>query len=200
MKQISQGAEARIYSDGKTVVKHRFEKKYRHPELDKALRKYRTRREAKILEKLRQMNFPGPVLADADDNEMKIIMNHVHGELLKDVLHENPAKLSREIGKKLALLHKNNIIHDDLTTSNMILSSEIHFIDFGLSFFSERDEDKAVDLHLLKRALESKHHTICEECFSEVVKGYKESYENAARVLSRFEVVERRGRNKEKGS
>ncbi len=66
----------------------------------------------------------------------------------------------KEIGNLIGKMHNQNIIHGDLTTSNMIVNSnekKIYFIDFGLSFFSEKIEDKAVDLHLLKRALESKH-------------------------------------------
>ena len=130
---------------------------------------------------------------------MKIEMEHIDGTKLRDFLHKNHKELSKEIGKKIALLHKNDIIHGDLTTSNMIVTDEIHFIDFGLSFFSKKPEDKAVDLHLLKRALESKHHSIFEECFDEVIKAYKEEYPDHETVLNRLEKVEKRGRNKGKG-
>ncbi len=198
MQKIAQGAEAVIHSDGITVVKHRFEKSYRHPEIDAELRKCRTRREAKVIEKLSEIGFPGPKLINMDDKNMKIAMSHVKGDLVKEVLHTNPKKLSREIGRKVAKLHANNIIHGDLTTSNMILGNEVHFIDFGLSFFSEKEEDKAVDLHLLKQALESKHYKIFEECFDEAIEGYKESYPDAQRILKRLEIVESRGRNKKK--
>ena len=198
MHKIAQGAEAVIHSDGAVVVKHRFEKSYRHPEIDAGLRKHRTRRESKIIEKLAEIGFPGPKLIQTDEKEMKIAMNHVPGMLVKEVLHNDYRKLSREIGRKIAKLHANNIIHGDLTTSNLILDKEIHLIDFGLSFFSEKEEDKAVDLHLLKQALESKHYKIFEECFGEAIEGYKESYPDAQRILKRLEIVESRGRNKKK--
>lgn len=198
MQKIAQGAEAVIHSDGAVVVKHRFEKSYRHPEIDAGLRKYRTRRESKVIEKLAEIGFPGPKLIQMDDREMKIAMNHVPGVLVKEVLQKNHKKLSREIGRKVARLHTNNIIHGDLTTSNMILGKEIHFIDFGLSFFSDKEEDKAVDLHLLKQALESKHYQIFEECFRGVVEGYSEKYDEADKILKRLEIVESRGRNKKK--
>lgn len=198
MEKIAQGAEAAIHSDGVTVIKHRFEKTYRHPEIDAELRKCRTRREAKVIERLSEIEFPGPKLIEMDDKNMKIVMNHVKGELVKEVLHTNHRKLSREIGIKVGKLHSNNIVHGDLTTSNMILGNEIHFIDFGLSFFSEKEEDKAVDLHLLKQALESKHYKIFEECFDEAVKGYREECNDADKILKRLEIVESRGRNKKK--
>jgi len=195
MKQIAQGAEAKLYSDGIDVVKHRFEKNYRHMEIDSALRKFRTRREFKVLKKLNELEFPSPRARESDDKKMTIAMEHIPGPLLKEILHLDHKKLGREIGKKVARLHSNNIIHGDLTTSNMIFNDEIHFIDFGLSFFSEKAEDKAVDLHLLKQALESKHYKIFDQCFNEVLKGYKD-YSKHKEVLKRLEVVEKRGKNK----
>ncbi|MFH1682802.1 MAG: hypothetical protein ABIA37_03315, partial [Candidatus Woesearchaeota archaeon] len=73
-----------------------------------------------------------------------------------------------------------------------------NLIDFGLSFFSDRAEDKAVDLFLLDRALESKHYLIYPEVFEQVLKSYQENYPEAVAVLERFEIVKGRGRNKNK--
>jgi Kae1-associated kinase Bud32 len=173
-------------------------KDYREKELDTSLRKSRTRREAKVLTKLSDMGFPGPKLLKMDDKNMKISMSFISGSKVRDVLHENHIELSKEIGRKVGQLHSKDIIHADLTTSNMILADEIHFIDFGLSFFSTKEEDRAVDLHLLDRGLESKHHEIYEECIAAVLEGYKEGYPEAEIVLKRLEKVKLRGRNKQK--
>lgn len=56
-------------------------------------------------------------------------------------------------------MHKTDIIHGDLTTSNMLLRSslDIVLIDFGLSYISTLIEDKAVDLYVLERAIGSTH-------------------------------------------
>lgn len=194
MKLLAQGAEAKLYSKDESILKERFEKKYRIPEIDNKLRKFRTRREAKILTKLEQIKFPAPRLNDMNDKNMTISMEKLDGPQVKDVLEEKP-ELAREIGKKVRLLHDAGIIHSDLTTSNMIFTDEVYFIDFGLSFFSDKTEDKAVDLHLLKEALESKHHQIWEDCFKQVLKGYGEK-----EVIARLEKVEKRGRNKGKKS
>jgi len=207
--KLAQGAEAIIYTDNKTVTKDRFEKKYRHPDLDRTLRKARTRREAKILEKLEALQFPAPLLSKMDDKNMKIDMSHIPGETLKKTIdaaeekkdEKRYLKLMKEIGEKVAILHNNRIVHHDLTTSNMIFhddKKEIYFIDFGLSFFSDKTEDYAVDLHLLKHALESRHHRIWEKCFDAVIKGYKSRSDIAEEVLKRLEKVEQRGRNKSK--
>ncbi|MFC1755154.1 KEOPS complex kinase/ATPase Bud32 [Thermoproteota archaeon] len=201
MEKIAQGAEAILYKDKQNVLKDRFEKKYRHPEIDRSLRKSRTRREAKVIDKLQQINFPVPKLINMDDKEMKIEMEHIPGPKLRDVFEENPKVYSRIIGEMVAKLHNNNIIHQDLTTSNMILNEKnkmIYFIDFGLSFFSEKEEDKAVDLHLLRHALESKHYKVWKEAFDEVVKAYKANCRDADIILKRLEKVEKRGRNKSK--
>lgn len=196
MKIISQGAEAVIYRDGESVIKERISKEYRLNEIDTYLRKLRTKREAKVIDKLNSLGICAPKLKSMDDKNMKICMEYINGTKLRDCLIISQGY---EIGKTLAQMHSNNIIHGDLTTSNMILKdSKLYFIDFGLSIFSNKIEDKAVDLHLLDRALASKHNDIYEECFAEALRGYSENYPEAKLVLNRLEKVQARGRNKSK--
>jgi len=84
------------------------------------------------------------------------------------------------IGKAVGKLHKADIAHGDLTTSNMIYAShhpsskkekkeesKVFIIDFGLGFQNAKYEDKGVDIHLLKQALEAKHFKNWEILFSE---------------------------------
>ena len=105
-------------------------------------------------------------------------------------------KYCKKIGEMIAKMHDNDIIHGDLTTSNMILKNkEIFFIDFGLSFFSKKIEDKAVDIHLLHRALESKHYKVFDKAFKQILKGYK-TVKDYDEVMERFNVVKSRGKNK----
>jgi TP53 regulating kinase-like protein len=207
--KIAQGAEAILYSDGSTVVKDRFEKRYRHPELDRRLRKSRTRREGKILEKLSLAMFPAPQLVEIDDSAMKVSMSHIPGDMVKVVVDGLESKgdearyleLFAEIGEGVAELHNNGIVHHDLTTSNMIMHSsdgKVYLIDFGLSFFSDKVEDYAVDLHLLRHALESRHHRIWEKCFAAVTSAYAKKMLQGETVLARLEKVEKRGRYKSK--
>ncbi|MAG08250.1 Kae1-associated kinase Bud32 [Candidatus Woesearchaeota archaeon] len=197
MKQlIAQGAEAKLFLDD-NIIKQRIKKSYRIKEIDDKLRKRRTRREAKVIQKLNIIGLPCPKLIKTDEKE-RLEIEFIDGDIIRDILEKNDYKqLCIEIGKQIAVMHDNTIIHGDLTTSNMILKEKIYFIDFGLSFFSHRIEDKAVDLHLLKQALESKHYKIWESCFEHVLKGYKESkdYDD---VLKKLETVEKRGRYKRK--
>ncbi len=196
MQKIDSGAEAVIYKGNGIVVKDRVGKRYRHPAIDLKLRRFRTRREAKVLHKLEELNFPAPRLVKADDSSARLVMEFIPGEKLKDVLHAAPEKYAFEVGRKIGSIHNAGIIHSDLTTSNMILKDAIYFIDFGLSFFSKKAEDKAVDLHLLERAFESKHHAIADICWQKSLEGYKETADNAEAVIKRLEKVEKRGRNK----
>lgn len=199
MKQlISQGAEAKLFLEDGKVIKNRFRKTYRINEIDERLRKFRTKREAKILDKLQKINFPVPRLI-SNNGKDTITIDFIDGKLLKNILNKkNCIKLSNEIGEKVAILHNNSVIHHDLTTSNMIFNKQIYFIDFGLSFFSEKIEDKAVDLHLLKEALESKHPEIWEQSFNTMLDAYGKNAENSKEIIKRLKVVEQRGRYKHK--
>ncbi len=205
MNLIAEGAEARIYSDGKKVVKERVPKKYRLKEIDEKLRKFRTRREAKVFDALGKAGIPTPKLVSSSDKDMRIEMEHIEGRKLADVLDAldsgSRGKYCGQIGEKIGMMHASGIIHADLTTSNMILKDgeeKVYFIDFGLSFFSDKAEDKAVDLHLLKQALQSRHNAVWEQCFEAALKGYAKTYSKHEEVFARLEKVEKRGRYKGK--
>jgi N6-L-threonylcarbamoyladenine synthase/protein kinase Bud32 len=203
-KVLGTGAEATVYlnealdsTGGKTVDKERSKKSYRHEEIDAMLRKTRTRKESKILRDLAQSGFAPKLVEQKDHN---ILMEYIEGIQLKRLLDKKP-ELSVLIGKNLTVMHDKNIIHGDLTTSNMILagkgkSQKLFFIDFGLSFNSTKIEDKAVDIHLFKQALESKHFRVYDKAYKYFLKGY--TAEGKKEILERLEDVEQRGRYKEK--
>lgn len=201
---LAQGAEAIILHDGNNIIKDRISKKYRHPELDKKLIKQRTKKEAKLLEKASKIiDAPNPENIKEIEHAKtpnKIIMPLITGKKLSENLEQLDWKtICKQIGSSIAKLHDNNIIHGDLTTSNMILTKEgvLYFIDFGLGFISPRIEDKAVDLHLIKQALEAKHFSIWKECWAIIEKNYNSK--DGKKVLKQLQKVESRGRYK-KGS
>ncbi len=194
-KIIGRGAEAILLLKNNKIIKNRIKKGYRLQFIDDKLRKSRTKREAKILKKISSL-IPVPAVLSTDNKE-KITMQHIKGKKLSEHLDKlkNANKICEEIGKSVAILHDKDIIHGDLTTSNMIYSNnKIYFIDFGLSFHSHRIEDKAVDLHLLRQALEAKHFKHYEKFFNAVLKGYKNKDKN--KILIQLKKVESRGRYK----
>jgi Kae1-associated kinase Bud32 len=196
MELIAQGAEAKIYFKDGTIIKERIKKKYRHEEIDKVIRKSSTRREAKLLKKAAAL-IPVPKVIDSCDKEMIITLEKIEGEKLRDVINSIDKKeVFTKVGKKIARLHNEHIIHGDLTTSNILIHDKVYFIDFGLGFVSTKVEDKAVDIHLIQKALGSKHYKVAEECFEYILEGYKQESKEFNEVMTRLEKVVKRGRYK----
>ena len=198
MKLIGNGAEARVYLDASKniVLKRRIEKGYRIFEIDKKLRVWRTRREAKVLAKLGDIC---PDVVDVSENE--IFMSYLEGPMVKDavdgMVKSKSLKIFSLIGEKVSEMHSMDVIHGDLTTSNMIvLGKDVKLIDFGLSFSTNKIEHKAVDVHLFKQALESKHHEHFKVYFDSFLKGYRKGNIAYSEVIDRLEKVEKRGRYK----
>lgn len=195
---IQQGAEAVIIKTKDSIIKKRIPKSYRLQELDKKIRKRRTKSEKKLLEKASKIiNSPNP-LENKEDYE--IVMPYIEGKKLSEHLDklENSKEICKKIGESIAKLHDNEIIHGDLTTSNIIYSdNQVYFIDFGLGYISAKTEDKAVDLHLIKQALEAKHYNNYEKFWKAIEQGYKSS-KNYKSIFERLKKVESRGRYKDK--
>lgn len=211
-KLISKGAEAEIYlveeKGIKKIIKNRVKKSYRIKDLDNFLRKSRAKKESNILKKLK---IEHPKLLNLDEKNGIIEMEYIEGEKVRDFLENTKVRsglrnnrliyILKQIGRLIAEMHNQNIIHADLTTSNMIYNSKenkIYFIDFGLSYFSEKIEDKAVDLHLLKQSLESKHSKIYKKAFKIILSEYIKKAKNSEEIIKRLNKVELRGRNKAK--
>jgi len=201
MKKISSGAEAIIYRDKEKVVKDRVSKSYRIKEIDEKIRKLRTRAEGKIIQKLSEViNVPN--IITIDEVNKKIIMDFIQGVKLSEGLDSfslaKQKNVCSKIGKSVGKIHQIGVIHGDLTTSNMILKdNDVYFIDFGLGFQNGKYEDKAVDLHLLKQALEAKHFKNWSALFDSVKEGYLSvDKTEGKKVLERLVAVEKRGRYK----
>jgi len=199
-KIISQGAEAFIIKSKNSIIKRRVKKSYRFPELDEKIIKSRTKKETKILEKISEI-IPSPKILSLSEKINEIKMSFIKGKKLSESLEKlDYSLISKKIGQNIALLHNSGIIHGDLTTSNMIYNNKekkLYFIDFGLGFHSDKIEDMAVDLHLIKEALEAKHPSISNKSFKKVLEGYKLS-RNYHKTLKQLEKVEKRGRYKVK--
>ena len=195
---IAQGAEAILTRKGRAVTKDRVKKGYRLEIIDTRLRKQRTKREARLLEKASKI-IPIPKVIKVDEKTHKITLEFLPGKKLSQYLDKlkNNMEICKMIGQQIAKLHDSGIIHGDLTTSNMIYhNNKVYFIDFGLGYESTNAEDKAVDLHLIKQALEAKHFKHYEKYWKAIILGYKSSNHSKV-VLHRLEKVEGRGRYKQ---
>ncbi|KAH9895978.1 hypothetical protein C8Q73DRAFT_773781 [Cubamyces lactineus] len=107
------------------------------------------------------------------------------------------------IGTEIAKMHKADVIHGDLTTSNMMLRHpssrkglQMVLIDFGLAYTSTLVEDKAVDLYVLERAFASTHPE-SEPLFAGVLKAYEQYMgKDWAAISRRLDDVRLRGRKR----
>jgi TP53 regulating kinase-like protein len=203
---IKKGAEANLYladwHGRKVVLKKRLPKKYRQSTLDRQIRAYRTIHEPQLMHEAKKAGVPTPIIFLIDRKNATIIMEYIEGKQIKQLLSEVPEKerqqLCFRIGKLVGKLHRFGVIHGDLTTSNMILSSDgrIFLVDFGLGDKTEELEARGVDLHLMKRALQSTHFRFATECFESVINGYDEGVgvETSKSVLDKIREIEKRGR------
>lgn len=202
-KIIYQGAEAKIclstYMGMKVVKKKRISKKYRIKNIDDKLILSRTKEEAKLMIDARNCGVCVPIIYDVDLTKGIITMEYLKGKRIKDILNKLNEKdrktICEKIGDSIAKFHNNDIIHGDITTSNMILINEkIHFIDFGLGEKNSEIEAKGVDLHVLMEAIESTHSKYS-NCFEYVLKGYKRELTGDANlVIKKIEDIVKRGR------
>ncbi|MGH9911427.1 MAG: KEOPS complex kinase/ATPase Bud32 [Nitrososphaeraceae archaeon] len=201
---IKKGSEADLFLidwyDKQAISKLRTKRSYRHPILDRELRYRRTIHEAEMLSKAKEAGIRSPYLYFLDSQRNEIIMEYIEGVNLKAVLS---ADLALKLGECIAKLHFKNIIHGDVTTSNFILerlsrqnNTRLAIIDFGLSFYSQRLEDMASDVRMLKEVLNSVHHELFEQAFSNFVKAYSSfsPYERGRKVLRKVDEIESRGR------
>lgn len=196
MQLIKKCAEADLFEtnflDQKTLLKKRIAKSYRNEQLDNDLRLSRTRQESRMLSKAKRAGVLTPLIYFIDEKNYAIYMEFIEGRPVKNTIELDIA-LAKNIGREIAKLHQANIIHGDLTTSNIMLdSNKLIFIDFGLSFQSRDTEDKAVDLLVFKRTLEATHNKIFEETWKLIVDGYLEIGEK--KVFDRLRDVEKRAR------
>ncbi|KDE04956.1 BUD32 protein kinase [Microbotryum lychnidis-dioicae p1A1 Lamole] len=178
------------------LLKHRFPKQYRHPTLDLQLTRTRLTAEARSLVRCLKAGVVVPALRLVDTNQGVLGLEWIEGNSIREVLggskeedqimqddehaqHDSIEELWRQrgldqallltmIGENLAAMHLANIIHGDLTTSNMMVRQvetlaendppyQVVLIDFGLSSVSPLPEDRAVDLYVLERAFTSTH-------------------------------------------
>ena len=203
---VKKGAEASLFladwHNRKAIIKVRIPKRYRPAALDEQIRSYRTVHEPQLMHEAKTARVATPLIYMVKVPESTIIMQYIEGEQMKTLLNSaskaHRHSLCTEIGQNIARLHHAGLIHGDLTTSNMIVAKDgtIYFVDFGLGEKNTELEAQGVDLHLLKRALQSTHFGFWEECFQAVMSGYSavQGEIQAEKVYEKIREIERRGR------
>ena len=208
---IKQGAEGKIYRTsffGKpTIVKERFVKSYRVPALDKKLTQRRMSQEVRSMARCRRGGIRAPAVYHVDFQKRLILMECItEGMTLRDYVRQLDVDKDKDtllgvvslVGNTIAQLHNFDLVHGDLTTSNMIYDPSIEaltMIDFGLSSVSNLAEDKGVDLYVLERAFLSTHPNT-EQLFKALLDSYSRSVKNSQVIIAKLDEVRLRGRKR----
>ncbi|KAJ3603005.1 hypothetical protein NHX12_030749 [Muraenolepis orangiensis] len=216
---LRQGAEARVYRASflgrSSVVKERFSKKYRHPVLDRRLSDRRTLQEVRCILRCRRAGIPTPAVYFVDYTSHCIFMEDivdsvtVRDHIASTQRRSDPSSaleqlvpLAAKVGRVLAQMHQEDVVHGDLTTSNMLLRKSqdpaelgLVLIDFGLSSVSALPEDKGVDLYVLEKAFLSTHPNT-ERLFQELLNSYVASSKKSSPVIKKLDEVRLRGRKR----
>jgi len=227
--QTSGGVEA---NGEPILLKYRFNKQYRHPSLNTTLTRQRIAQEVRSLMKCLRSGVRVPGLRMVDAQEGVIGIEWIEGESVRvllgakdeeaddtkeeddndhnDIEQHDPLasfnttapQVMRLIGAEIAKMHGADVIHGDLTTSNMMLrrrsdtQAEVVLIDFGLSYVSALVEDKAVDLYVLERAFSSTHPD-SEPLYQTVLDAYSETNPKDWKAVGRkLDEVRLRGRKR----
>ncbi len=205
-KLLKKGAEASLFlttwHNRKAVLKVRVPKRYRPEALDWQIRSSRTCREPQLMHEAKAAGVATPLIYMVNVPDATIVMEYIEGVQVKKLLNQAEGSLQQSIcvkmGESVAYLHNYGLIHGDLTTSNMISvqNGRIYFVDFGLGDRTSEIEAKGVDLHLLKRAMQSTHFGVWEECYRNVLCGYSAvaGEAEAEKVYEKTREIEKRGR------
>jgi len=200
---LSWGAESNLYLSTylgrRVIVKHRFRKPYMSEELARRLVRERTAAEARILYASNEAGVKAPLPVYVDVESGVLAMEYIEGELLRDAMprlsEDTLRELARRLGSYVARLHDAGIIHGDLTTSNIMLKGgEVFLLDFGLSYFSSRPNDRASDIRVLERAVASTHPGAFQSFFEEFLEAYMREAKLAEKTYAEFLKLSTMGR------
>lgn len=201
MKLVKKGAEGDLYltkwNNQKAILKARKKKNYRNSSLDDRIRKQRTIRESQLISQVKSIGICTPLIYQVDRKNCSILMQYVEGTIVRDLSDSKLIKICKNIGNLVGILHKNGIMHGDLTTSNfLVCNGRIFVIDFGLANKTRKPEDHAVDLRLFKEILNSAHAKVMKNAWSNFLKGYKKTVgaTHFSKVTKLVSVIEGRGR------
>ena len=153
--------------------------------------------------------MPALYWVDIENNGM--VFEFVEGVVLRDWLKggrewREVVRVAERVGRVLGRLHDVDVVHGDLTTSNMIVETMgeegekeegICLIDFGLSSQNGTEEEKAVDLYVLERAVLSAHGDNAEKINNVFWKEYEKTSRKGKQVLQRLDQVRMRGRKRD---
>jgi Kae1-associated kinase Bud32 len=213
-KFLKLGAEAKLTTKGDVLIKNRIKKSYRLKEIDEPLRRQRTVREANLMDRAKRAKVNVPTILKLDKKNSEIEMKFKGKRIDLCLTAKNVEKTGEGIGR----LHEANIIHGDLTTSNILVKkgsgnrdqgsgpdtrspkpdTRIYFIDFGLGEVSDSVEKRGVDIRVFKESINSTKPEQLTVLMKAFWRGYKKECKETDAVKERLVKIEKRGRYKKR--
>ena len=202
-ERLAKGAEAIIYRGSflrtPIILKHRLPKAYRLSQIDQTIRLQRLRAEARIMILAWKIGAHVPVLLGIDFDNHTLLIEEIQGEILFSLMSVVPftklKSIFEGIGQQVGLLHKNDIIHGDLTVFNIIIKKENTqwLIDFGLGQVSVEIEKKADDLLTFYSTLKAIAPDF-QALFDAFQLGYFQIYEKGRKTFEHMKKIQSRAR------
>lgn len=152
---------------GQCIVKHRLPRKYKGKEAENSSLN-KIKQEVNNLTKARNLGVPVPAIYALNIKQRFICLeyfkNHISLKEYLDAKSDNydddtiieMRKLFTTLGNHIADMHNGNVIHGDLSITNVFVDKNkltLKIIAFGLSSNSGNVEEKAVDLYSFIRSL-----------------------------------------------
>ncbi|MBT3652126.1 MAG: Kae1-associated serine/threonine protein kinase [Euryarchaeota archaeon] len=168
-QRLHLGAEAEVWRGswmGQSAIrKQRRNRTWRHPDLDDRLGRRRMIAEARLLVRLYRSGLNVPLLLDCDMFDQQLVMSYVQGKPLIEILNDTSIpddevmEILKNTGQSIRMLHRQAVVHGDLSTNNIIITSENEavLIDFGLARIEYETELFGIDLHVLFEILGASH-------------------------------------------
>mmetsp|Transcript_3653 Transcript_3653/g.6243 ORF Transcript_3653/g.6243 Transcript_3653/m.6243 type:complete len:261 (-) Transcript_3653:107-889(-) len=134
---LCQGAEGKVYLSTfcgkKAIVKERLKKSYRVPALDYKINKQRMQQEIRCMVKCRRAGVCTPLVYFVDQPAHRMTLEYIEGLTIKQFLLNTMVNgapedlghfafaIMREMGTAIGHMHDSDVVHGDLTTSNIMI-------------------------------------------------------------------------------
>ena len=134
-QRLHLGAEAEVWRGswmGQSAIrKQRRNRRWRHPDLDDRLGRRRMIAEARLLVRLYRSGLNVPLLLDCDIFDQQLVMSHIQGKPLIEILNDTSVSdeaildILKNTGQSIRMLHRQAVVHGDLSTNNIIITPEM---------------------------------------------------------------------------
>ena len=144
---------------------------------------------------VKSFGIRSPLIYFVDHTHASITMQMIYGTLVRDLPESKLVDVSEVMGSMVGVMHKNGMMHGDLTTSNLSIWKHLTYRILAVHN-TIKSEDHAVDLRLIKEILNSAHAQVMKPAWNNFLVGYESvmGQSNSAIIVRLVSDIEGRGR------